>query len=140
MYNITNFSVQFQACAANGIKVAVLTGQIAATKRDRIIHDFTHLVDPECRVLFMSQVGMTGLNLTECSILIHYDSLWSGVEQTQIDGRIWRYGQTRAVDIYHLVAVDTADLYMMSTSAEKSNLLHHFADPARSEGMTPLPA
>ncbi len=122
----------------NGIKVAVLTGQVPAPKRDRIIHNFTHSIDPDCRVLFMSQVGMTGLNLTECSILIHYDSLWSGVEQAQIDGRIWRYGQTREVDIYHLVAVDTADLYMMLTSAEKSNLLHHFADPARSEGMPTL--
>lgn len=86
--------------------------------------------------MFMSTVGMSGLNLTECSILIHYDSLWSGVEQTQIDGRIWRYGQKETVDIYHLVAVDTADMYMMSTSAEKSNLLNHFADAARSEGKT----
>lgn len=113
----------------------MLTGQVSSTKRDRIIQDFTHSVDPDCRVMFMSQVGMSGLNLTECSILIHYDSLWSGVEQTQIDGRIWRYGQTREVDIYHLVAVDTPDMYMMSTSAEKSNLLNHFADPARSAGM-----
>lgn len=118
------------------MKVAMLTGKVETSQRDKLIQAFTHSHDPECRVMFMSTVGMSGLNLTECSILIHYDSLWSGVEQTQIDGRIWRYGQKETVDIYHLVAVDTADMYMMSTSAEKSNLLNHFADAARSEGKT----
>lgn len=122
--------------------IAELHGAMTITAREKSLRRFR--TDPDCRVLLMSTVGITGLNLAVANILcvfvrserLYYedradgiykqDRLWSWVDMIQLIGRLWRYPQKKEVLVYHFLAKNTTDDIILELSTDKLKMLHSF--------------
>lgn len=60
------------------------------------------------------------------SLTFFQDIPWSHQESLQIEGRVCRYGQTRAVEIYKIIAQDTVDEDLLQLSGAKGAALEMF--------------
>ncbi|KAJ7574791.1 P-loop containing nucleoside triphosphate hydrolase protein, partial [Mycena floridula] len=107
---------------------------MALKKRNEIIARFNDPTGP--RVLILSNVGATGLNLQVARIIIIFDTTWSHQSLEQLIGRIWRHGQTKQVDVYHIVAKGTPDVFLNNLSFSKAALHDMFVGQATSERFT----
>ena len=63
----------------------------------------------EAQVLIATEAAGEGINLQFCHLMINYDLPWNPNRLEQRMGRIHRYGQTREVFIFNLVASDTRE-------------------------------
>jgi superfamily II DNA or RNA helicase len=63
----------------------------------------------EVQVLVATEAAGEGINLQFCNLMINYDIPWNPNRLEQRMGRIHRYGQTREVFIFNLVATDTRE-------------------------------
>lgn len=63
----------------------------------------------EARVLIATEAAGEGINLQFCNLMINFDIPWNPNRLEQRMGRIHRYGQTREVFIFNLVASDTRE-------------------------------
>jgi superfamily II DNA or RNA helicase len=63
----------------------------------------------EAQVLVATEAAGEGINLQFCNLMINYDIPWNPNRLEQRMGRIHRYGQTREVFIFNLVATDTRE-------------------------------
>jgi superfamily II DNA or RNA helicase len=61
------------------------------------------------QVMVSTEAGGEGINLQFCALMVNYDLPWTPYRLEQRMGRIHRYGQTREVHIYNLVAEDTRE-------------------------------
>lgn len=88
------------------------------------------------RVMLLSNVGTTGLNLDFANVLIiivshlvltltlatnarSQDALWSVMEDLQLQGRLKRYPQSKQCEIYRLIGARTADEVINKLSTGK---------------------
>ncbi|KZP09076.1 hypothetical protein FIBSPDRAFT_900788 [Athelia psychrophila] len=71
--------------------------------------------------MLLSSVGTTGLNLDFMNVLIIVDTLWSVMDDLQLQGRLKCYPQNKGVEIYRLITARTADetICMLSTGTGK---------------------
>ncbi|KAG9101257.1 hypothetical protein FS749_008706 [Ceratobasidium sp. UAMH 11750] len=90
-----------------GRRCLVYDGNMSTRVREQVVAQFEK--DEDVRVMLISNVGTTGLNLTMASVVIFVSGLWSGLETMQTIGRCWRQGQTRIVHVYHIIVPDTVD-------------------------------
>ncbi len=67
---------------------------------------------PKAGVIIMSDAGAYGLNLQSASYVFHYDLPWSVAKMQQREDRAHRYGQTKTVTVYNLIAKDSIDEYV----------------------------
>jgi hypothetical protein len=93
---------------------------------------------PNSEVLFVSNVGMTGLNI-DCAniviILVKYsayaigycisdldfqDVMWSKQDEMQLIGRVWRRPQSKQVYVYRLLGTPSPDTFLSSMSHNKA--------------------
>ncbi|KAJ7934060.1 P-loop containing nucleoside triphosphate hydrolase protein [Mycena leptocephala] len=79
------------------------------------------------RIMIISGVGMSGLNLPVANILIMIDTLWSAQEDRQLIGRIWRQPQPKTVLVYRLIAKNTPDVFLNNISFDKLAMHEAFA-------------
>ncbi|KAG8688477.1 hypothetical protein FRC11_005391, partial [Ceratobasidium sp. 423] len=107
-----------------GLQSAEYDGRMTPETRDETLKQFES--DDNIRVLLMSNVGTTGLNLTMASVIIFLSGLWSGMEIKQTIGRVWRPGQTLPVIIHHIFAPGTADVVLAALAGDKVLMLDHF--------------
>ena len=63
----------------------------------------------EARLLVATEAAGEGINLQFCNLMINFDIPWNPNRLEQRMGRIHRYGQTREVFIFNLVAADTRE-------------------------------
>lgn len=63
----------------------------------------------EARVMVATEAAGEGINLQFCNLMINFDIPWNPNRLEQRMGRIHRYGQTREVFIFNLVACDTRE-------------------------------
>jgi SNF2 family DNA or RNA helicase len=63
----------------------------------------------ETQVLVATEAAGEGINLQFCNLMINYDIPWNPNRLEQRMGRIHRYGQTKEVFIFNLVASDTRE-------------------------------
>lgn len=63
----------------------------------------------ETQVMVATEAAGEGINLQFCHLMINYDIPWNPNRLEQRMGRIHRYGQTKEVFIFNLVAVDTRE-------------------------------
>jgi len=63
----------------------------------------------EAQVLVATEAAGEGINLQFCHLMINYDIPWNPNRLEQRMGRIHRYGQTREVYVFNLVADDTRE-------------------------------
>ncbi|KAG1829710.1 P-loop containing nucleoside triphosphate hydrolase protein [Suillus subalutaceus] len=100
----------------NGILTLQIYGKLSMSTRTDIIAQFKRSGRNGPRVLIVSNVGLTGLNLPCANILIIVDSLWSATDEGQLIGRIYRPPQLKTVHIYRIVAADTQDVFLNNIS------------------------
>lgn len=66
--------------------------------------------DPDCKVFVASlKAGGLGIDLTEASVVIHYDRWWNAARENQATDRVHRIGQKRGVQVFKLVTKDTIE-------------------------------
>ncbi|TFK64365.1 P-loop containing nucleoside triphosphate hydrolase protein [Pluteus cervinus] len=123
------------ALEVNGIKCYVVNGSMTITERNQTLRKYVDNVDPSVRVLLLSSVGITGLNLACASIVIFYDQVWSAVTAAQVIGRAYRFGQRLEVQVYNILALGTSDVIMTSMAGSKGKMLEGLLTKSRDEYM-----
>jgi len=73
----------------------------------------------QAQVLVATEAAGEGINLQFCHLLINYDLPWNPNRLEQRMGRIHRYGQTKEVYIFNLVAGDTREGRVLTRVFEK---------------------
>jgi len=63
----------------------------------------------EAQVMVATEAAGEGINLQFCNLMINYDIPWNPNRLEQRMGRIHRYGQTKEVFVFNLVAEDTRE-------------------------------
>ena len=73
----------------------------------------------ETEVLVATEAAGEGINLQFCHLMINYDIPWNPNRLEQRMGRIHRYGQTKEVYVFNLVAEDTREGRVLNRLFEK---------------------
>ena len=73
----------------------------------------------QIQVLVATEAAGEGINLQFCHLMINYDIPWNPNRLEQRMGRIHRYGQTKDVYIFNLVAEDTREGKVLSKLMDK---------------------
>ncbi|MEI7846361.1 MAG: helicase-related protein [Chloroflexota bacterium] len=73
----------------------------------------------ESQILIATEAAGEGINLQFCNLMINYDLPWNPNRLEQRMGRIHRYGQTREVFIFNMVATDTREGKVMAALFKK---------------------
>ncbi len=73
----------------------------------------------EAQVMVATEAAGEGINLQFCNIMINYDIPWNPSRLEQRMGRIHRYGQTKEVFVFNLVAEDTREGKVLAKLLDK---------------------
>jgi len=73
----------------------------------------------EAQVMVATEAAGEGINLQFCHLMINYDIPWNPNRLEQRMGRIHRYGQTKEVYVFNLVAKDTREGRVLTRLFEK---------------------
>ena len=87
-------------------KIAIIKG---GPLEDKIASCESFWDEDGAQFLISTSAGGEGINLQVCRILFNYDLPWNPMAVEQRIGRIHRYGQSEAVQVYHLVAEETIE-------------------------------
>lgn len=103
------------------IVVVHYNGTIETKERLEVLRAFNKesdtMTDRDPNVLLLtSAAGGTGLNITGATHLIKCDTNWSPGDETQIDGRIYRIGQTKPVTFWKVTYPKSPIQNMISRS------------------------
>lgn len=102
MLRLAEWSVR-DMLADSGLRAVFFTGAEKPTQRTQSIVDFHD--DPRVRIMFLSDAGGVGLNLQRAaSACINLELPWNPAVLEQRIGRIYRLGQKRPIDVFHLVS------------------------------------
>ena len=71
------------------------------------------------QVMVATEAAGEGINLQFCHLMINYDLPWNPNRLEQRMGRVHRYGQTKEVHIFNLVAADTREGKVMKRLFDK---------------------
>ena len=85
--------------------VGVVNGEVSASKRNFIFHNFQHTTDPHVLVAHPATMAH-GLTLTSASTIIWYGPVTSNEQYVQANGRIERIGKKHVSNIIHIEATD----------------------------------
>ena len=100
-----------------GHQCSLLTGQ--TKDRDGEIQRFRN----ENNIFLISlKAGGYGLNLTEASIVVHYDPWWNPAVENQATDRAYRMGQSEPVSVIKLITSGTIDERILNLQRAKSDL------------------
>jgi superfamily II DNA or RNA helicase len=89
-----------------GYSARMYSGRQPNTERDAVRAAFMR---GDFQIIVSTDAGNEGIDLQVAHVLINYDIPWSLVRLEQRMGRIHRVGQTRDVELFNLVAVDTRE-------------------------------
>ncbi|KAG7441287.1 uncharacterized protein BT62DRAFT_1011878 [Guyanagaster necrorhizus] len=109
----------------NGIKILSLNGSMRLMACQQVVEKFLH-PDSDVRVLLLSQIGSSGLNLMRASVIILFDIGWTAIQEEQMIGRAHHHGQKETIYVFRLIATDTIDVLMAQHSGSKAQQLQHF--------------
>jgi superfamily II DNA or RNA helicase len=73
----------------------------------------------ETQIMVATEAAGEGINLQFCNFMINYDLPWNPNRLEQRMGRIHRYGQTKEVFVYNLIASDTREGIVLQRIFEK---------------------
>lgn len=103
-----------------------LDGQTPSKKRQERIEAFQA---GEGDIFLISlKAGGTGLNLTAADYVIHMDPWWNPAVEDQASDRAHRFGQTRPVTVYRLVAAGTIEEKILQLHDKKRDLADSLLD------------
>ncbi|CAI5508303.1 unnamed protein product [Closterium sp. Naga37s-1] len=93
---------------ARGISFSRLDGSTSTATRQALVHGFNS--SPSIKVFLIStKAGGIGLNLVSANRVIIFDPTWNPAHDLQAQDRSFRFGQTRHVSVYRLVAGGTVE-------------------------------
>lgn len=106
---------------AKGIRYARYDGSMTSAKREAALD--TLRSDPKCQVLLCSlKCGALGLNLTCASRVVLVDPWWNPMISEQAIDRVHRLGQTRDVDVYEFIVMESVEERIMQLQDKKREL------------------
>ena len=98
-----------------GYTVTIIHGGLGPEERVAAEGEFKN----RTQILIATEAAGEGINLQFCHLMINYDLPWNPNRLEQRMGRIHRYGQTREVFVYNLVAEDTREGMVLKTLLDK---------------------
>jgi superfamily II DNA or RNA helicase len=98
-----------------GYSVNVIHGGMGLEERVEAERIFKN----ETQVMVATEAAGEGINLQFCNLMINYDLPWNPNRLEQRMGRIHRYGQTKEVFVFNLIATDTREGKVFSRLFEK---------------------
>ena len=98
-----------------GYSVNVIHGGMGLEERVEAERVFKN----ETQVMVATEAAGEGINLQFCNMMINYDIPWNPNRLEQRMGRIHRYGQTKEVFVYNLIATDTREGMVLNRLFEK---------------------
>jgi superfamily II DNA or RNA helicase len=98
-----------------GYSVNVIHGGMGLEERVEAERVFKN----ETQVMVATEAAGEGINLQFCNLMINYDLPWNPNRLEQRMGRIHRYGQTKEVFVFNLIATDTREGQVLSTLFDK---------------------
>lgn len=105
----------------NGIKAVSYYGSMPPIKREEALKSLRN--DPSVTVLLCSlKAGALGLNLTCASRVMIMDPWWNPMVNEQAIDRVHRIGQTRDVDVYEFMVLESVEERIMALQEKKRQL------------------
>lgn len=104
-----------------------ISGEVASKERMRRVDEFNEKKDPAV-FLIMLKAGGTGLNLASASTVIHLDLWWNPQAENQATDRAHRIGQTKTVEVIHIVAKGTIEEKILELQKKKLKLSEKLID------------
>jgi SWI/SNF-related matrix-associated actin-dependent regulator 1 of chromatin subfamily A len=121
------------ALTHRGIKHCLLTGETKVGERQDAINQFQ--TNPDITVFLLTTgAGGTGINLTGANKVIIFDMSSNPQDDKQAENRAHRLGQTRPVEIIHLIAKDTIEELIYKTCQKKIELADKVTNAHASAG------
>ncbi len=88
-------------------------GSMSLEQRLEAVQEFT---EGTARFLISTEAGGEGINLhVRCHTVLNYDLPWNPMRLVQRVGRVYRYGQTKTVEVYNMCATSTLDSNVVQT-------------------------
>ncbi len=85
--------------------IAVVNGEVSASKRNQIFHDFQNLKEPHVLIAHPGTMAH-GLTLTSASTIIWYGPINQNEQYVQANGRIERIGKRHVSNVIHIEATE----------------------------------
>lgn len=104
-----------------------LDGSTPQKERDRIVAGFAS--GQQTVFLISLRAGGVGLNLTAADTVIHCDPWWNPSVEEQASARVYRIGQTRGVQIIHLIAHGSIEDAINEIKQQKRELIDQLIQP-----------
>ena len=105
------------------VEILYFHGSVPEKKRRLIVDKFQSKDLDSPKILILSlKAGGTGLNLTQGTTVIHYDSPWNPATQDQATDRAYRIGQKSQVNVYKFITIGTIEEKIDKLLEEKRDL------------------
>jgi superfamily II DNA or RNA helicase len=114
-----------------GIGFVSLHGGVPSPKRGALMEKFRN--DPECKVFLSTDAGGVGLNLQAASAVVNFEPPWNPARLEQRIGRVHRMGQSRPVQVIHLLTTGTIEERVWETLKLKKSLFKGVFDSPAAE-------
>eukprot|EP01027_Heterolobosea_sp_BB2_P019512 GEZU01027408.1.p1 GENE.GEZU01027408.1~~GEZU01027408.1.p1 ORF type:complete len:837 (-),score=159.01 GEZU01027408.1:101-2611(-) len=105
-----------------------LDGSTAGAARQKMVDQFNKEHATQKLFLISTKAGGLGLNLTGANRVVLFDVSWNPANDQQAIFRVFRYGQTKPVYIYRLVAARTVEDKVFKRVMSKMWLAHKIVD------------
>ena len=103
------------------IKYYRIDGGVSSKDRIKMVDDFKALDDAKVFLITL-KAGGTGLNLTSADVVIHLDLWWNPQVENQATDRAHRIGQTKNVEVIHLINKGTIEEKILDLQNKKRKL------------------
>ena len=104
------------------IEYLKLTGQTKVSDRIDLVNEFNN--NPDKKLFLISlKAGGTGLNLIGADMVIHYDPWWNLSAENQATDRAHRIGQTKNVEVIHLITKNSIEEKIYELQKRKETLI-----------------
>ena len=105
------------------MEILYFHGSVPEKKRRVIVDKFqSEELDSPPILIISLKAGGTGLNLTQGTTVIHYDSPWNPATQDQATDRAYRIGQKSPVNVYRFITIGTIEEKIDALLEEKRKL------------------
>lgn len=121
------------------IEPLYLHGGVAQKKRTEMVDKFQNDKENLYPIFILSlKAGGTGLNLTEASIVLHFDRWWNPAVENQATDRAYRIGQEKNVLVYKMISEGTVEEKIDKMIEEKKELAEKIVSSTGERWITDL--
>ncbi len=114
----TALNIVKENLAKEDILSYMIDGSVPSKERINMVDNFNEKDDIKV-FLIMLKSGGTGLNLTAADVVIHLDLWWNPQAENQATDRAHRIGQTKTVEVIHLVTKGTIEEKILELQNKK---------------------